>query len=143
MIRPLFALPHRLQRRHRAVHEAQVGDFGHALELGGAHVGDAREYRLHRVVDPHVDRPELVLEPLRRGEQRVGVRDVHGFGRGLDAEGVQLARDVFERLLVAGDQADAVARNGEPSGDGPSDAGGRSGDEDDAALGAHDSTGTA
>jgi hypothetical protein len=106
-----------------------------------------REHRLHRVVDPDVDRPELVLEPLRRGKQRVGVRDVDGFGRGFDAEGLKLAPHVFERLRVAGDQADAVARDGEPSRDGPPYAGGRSSDDDDAAFGAdaafdaHGSTG--
>jgi hypothetical protein len=136
---PRFPRAHRFQRRHRAVDKAEVADLGHSADLGRAHVDDAREHRLHRVVDPNVDRPEPLLEPRGGGEQGVGVGDVDRLGRGLGAEGLELALDLAERRFVARDQADAVAGAGEAPGDRPTDAGGRSCDDDDAAVGAHGS----
>ena len=51
------------------------------------------------------------------------------------AEGLELAPDLFERLRVAGDEADAVARAGEAAGDRAPDARGLSGDDNEADFG--------
>ena len=85
----------------------------------------------------------MLLEPRRRGEQRVGIGDVDRFSRRLGAKGFELAPDLFERLRIASDQADPVAGAGEAAGNGAPDSRGRPGDENDAAFGAHGSTGKA
>ena len=43
----------------------QVRHLGHPPEVGGGHVLDRGEHRRHRVVHPHVDRPELAPRPAR------------------------------------------------------------------------------
>ena len=59
--RPAVARSHTPERRHRPPDRAEVRDLGRAAELVGLDLRDRREDRRHRVVDPDVDRPELLL----------------------------------------------------------------------------------
>ena len=55
---------HAAQRRHRAVHVAQVGDLGDPPELRRGDLGERGEHRGEPHVHPHVDRAELAFRPL-------------------------------------------------------------------------------
>ena len=132
MIRPRRRARMDLERRHRSVNEAEVGDLGHPAELFRRDLGDGGEDGLHRVVDPEVDGAEFLFEPRRGGEHLRRVGDVGRLARGVRAQGDEFAPDLLERLGVASDEADPVPCAGEASGDRAADAGGRSCDDDGA-----------
>ena len=132
---------HRLQRRHRAVDETEIGHVGHPAELLRRHIRHTRKHRLHGVVDPDIHRPELFLEPPGGRKHLICVGDVGRFPSDVRAEGRQFAPDIFERRRVAGDEADPVARAGEAPRDGAADACGGACDDNGAGC-CHVSLGT-
>ncbi|MBA3651968.1 MAG: SDR family NAD(P)-dependent oxidoreductase, partial [Chthoniobacterales bacterium] len=81
------------EQRQNSVDHAEIGDFGHALQFLRRHFSDRRENTDHRVVNPHIDRPELALSsasPVRcrrsviafpRGHPGGSVSRSHGKGR--------------------------------------------------------------
>jgi hypothetical protein len=119
------ARPHVLQGRERAVDRAEIGDVGHPGDLFGRQVLDRREDRDHRVVHPDVDRPEAVLEGVRRAGHGLGIGDVQGCRFGLGAQCRHLRPGVLERRLVAGDEAELRTPSREGQRGRPSDAGRR------------------
>ena len=98
---------HAAERRERPVHVTEIGHLGHPADLPRGGLVDRGEDARHRVVDPHVDRPELVLDASGGLVDRRGVGDVEGedqslascrlnlLGRGLEALGA--SRDQPER----------------------------------------------
>lgn len=60
-------------RRERAMDGAEVGDLGHAPVLLRRCLPDGREDGRHGVVDPDIDRPQLLLDPGRGALHRVGL----------------------------------------------------------------------
>ncbi len=65
-----------MQCRHRPVHRAEIGDFRDATKFGRADLGDGRENRDHRVVDPDLDWAKLLLDFARRIGNGFGIGDV-------------------------------------------------------------------
>ena len=58
MMVPRLRAPHAAQRRHRAMHLAEIGNLRAAREFFRGQRGHGREDRRHRIVDPDIDRPE-------------------------------------------------------------------------------------
>ena len=131
--RAAVARAHALERGDRAVDGAKVGDLGHAPELGGVDVPHSREHGRHRVVDPHVDRPELALGALGGSLDLVGIGDVGGNRQCGAALAADLLRGGLERLVVAREQRDPVAAAAELARRRAADPGGRSSEHDRAA----------
>ena len=126
--RPAIARPHPGQRRHRAVHEAQVGHLGDPAELLRGDLGERGEHRGEGHVDPDIDGSEGVLY-LLRGRIHLGeIGDVRRDGERPAARPLHVARRAFQARLTARDQPDAVPALGELPGRGPADARARSGD---------------
>src|SRR4051794_12606106 len=132
--RAAVARAHPLQRGHRAVDLAEVGDLGRAAELLGADLPERRQDRRHRDVDPDVDLAELAGHALGGRLDLLGVGDVRGNRERAAARLADLPRGALERVLVAGEQGDRVAAAGERAGGRAPDAAGRSGDDDDHAA---------
>jgi hypothetical protein len=129
--RPVVARDHPLQGGHRAVHLAEVGHLGRAAELLGRDLVDRREDRGHRVVDPHVDRPELGGDAVGGGVDLGRVGDVGGDGQRAPPLAAHLVRRGLEAVLVAGQQGDVVAAARERARHRAADPGRRPGDDDD------------
>ena len=91
---------HALQRRHRAVHEAEVGHLGHALVVGGGHLRDRREDRAKSVVDPDVDRPEFIFHGRRRALHPIRVGHVGGNDAGLAPQRLDVAPGCFQASVA-------------------------------------------
>ena len=70
------ARPHARQRGHHAMHLAEIGDVGTALDLGGGELADRREHRRHRDVDPGDDRAEFGFRLIRRSLDSIGVGNI-------------------------------------------------------------------
>jgi hypothetical protein len=114
---------HALQRRHCAVHETQVGDLRDAAELLGRYLAEWREYRRECHIDPHVDRPEFVLGPLRGRVDFVEVRNIDGDGQRLSASVFDVGRGGLEACASPRQESDARPLGGELPGDRPPGAG--------------------
>ena len=125
-----IAIAHALEREDRPVHHAEVGDLGDAPVLLRGDLAHRREHRHHRVVDPHVDRPELALDRGGSGAHAVGIGHV-----GLEA---QRASAVALELGGRGSQAVCAPRHDrhrrplarERPGRGAADTRGRASDRD-------------
>ena len=98
------ARTHAPQGAERAVDDAQVCDLGHAPELLGRDLSDRSENAHHRVVDPHVYAPELILERLRSALDGVRVGHVGGQGHCLAAEATNLLGRGRESVGASGQQ---------------------------------------
>jgi len=83
-----------------------VGDVGGPAVLLGLDLLEEGEDGGHRVVDPDVDRPQLGLDALGGGLDRIGVGDVGGQGQCRATGLLDLSRDAGERLFAAGEQRD-------------------------------------
>ena len=79
--RALVAWPHPFQRRHRAPDAAEIGHFGGAAIFLRRDLGDRREDRRHRIVDPDVDRAELPLDGSGGAVDRTGIGDIGRHGK--------------------------------------------------------------
>ena len=99
----------------------------------GLDVDHPREHRRHRIVDPHVDRPQLALDPLGGRLDGVVVSDVDRHDERLSAELLHLGLDVLQRRLAARQQRRLRAALGERVRDRPTDSARRAGDDDDLA----------
>jgi hypothetical protein len=112
----------------------RVADLGHPPELR-RDLGERGEHRGERDVDPHVDRPEELLDLLG------GRRDLSEVGNiGADCERfaarfLHVAYRAVQPGLTAGDQADTGAALPEQARGGAPDPGARPGDSD--GLGLH------
>ena len=121
---------HARERRLGAPHRPEIGDAGGALELVRIDVVEEREHRRHRVVDPHVDRPEALFDRARGRVDRVGVRDV-GLIRERDAAEVRhVPRRRVEARASPRDQPHRRAVLGELPSDRAPDPPGGPGDDD-------------
>ncbi len=74
--RAVIARAHTFERGHRPPHLAEERHFDRAAKIVGCRFEDRRETGCHRVVDPYIDRAELVLGTLRRPCHRLGVGDI-------------------------------------------------------------------
>ena len=117
--RAAVARHHAAQGGERAVDRAQVVDLGHPPELRRRHVDDLAHHRDHRVVDPHVDRAELALDPLRGLLHPFGVGDVGRHGDRAAPHRLDLPPGAREAVLAAGEQAQVRALGGEGADRGP------------------------
>ena len=120
--RAAVARQHARERSLRPPHRSQVGDLGRPLELLRLDVLEKREHRRHRVVHPHVDRPERVLGRARRSVDGLEVRHVSRQHERLAARLLDLAARALEPVAPARDEADAHARCGETANDRAADA---------------------
>ena len=125
------AAAHALECRHGAVHGAEIGHGGAALDLVRRQLGDRAEDGRHRVVDPHRDGPERLLDRLGGGLHRCRVGHVGDRHLGTHAEAARLGGGLLQAVPVAADQAHVAAATGERAHGGAADAGPRSGDDDD------------
>jgi len=91
---------------------------------------EGREDRRERHVDPDVDGPHLVLDPIDRGGHLVVVRDVGRDGERLDPQLTDLRQGGVQAGLTASDERDPIATTGELQGRRAADAAARSGDRD-------------
>jgi hypothetical protein len=124
------ARAHAFQGGHGAVDAAEVGDLGDALELVRLDFMNRREDGHHRVVDPHVDRPQLFLDRMRGTLDGSGIGDV-----GLDGDGVAAGQFNFalrgvESFLAARDQSHVGTFTCERERGGTADAGRCAGNHD-------------
>ena len=93
---------HPAQRRHRAVHLAEVGHRGATLELLGRELADRGEHRGHGDIHPDVDRAQLVLHSGGGGLDRLVIGDVGGDRQCAHAVGLaQFGRCPLQPLGVA------------------------------------------
>jgi hypothetical protein len=76
------------------------------MELVGGHFFHWREDRQHRVVDPDIDRPELLLDGCRCLLDLRGVGDVEWQRQRPPAGRLDLTTRAFQSFLAACDQAD-------------------------------------
>ena len=128
--RAVIARPHTGQRDARAVHEPVVCDVGDTSVFVRCDVLERREHRDHRVVDPHVDRPEAALDSFRGPLEVVAVGHVDRCGEGLAAETLDVLRRAVETIAAPGDEPNARAARRERARRRPTDARGRAGDDD-------------
>ena len=92
---------------------------------------EGREDRRHRAVDPDVDRPELALDRLGRGLDRVRVGHVGREGERPAARRLDLARRRLEPVAPPRQQADPGAARAEGAGRRAADARAEARDDDD------------
>ena len=119
----------RFQGRHRAPHLAEEGDLHGALEVGRLDSPDRGKHRGHGVIDPHVDRAELLLGLGSRRVYLVELADVGGQDQSPATGLGHLRGRRVEACLPPGDQAHVVAVLREGAGGGPADPRGCSGDQ--------------
>ena len=110
-----------------------VRDLGRAAVLIGLDVEELRVDRRHRVVDPDVDWPELLLRRLCRRLDLVGVGDIGGEDESAAAELLDLARRRFQPAAAACEQGDLRAVLREPARGRAPDSAGSARDDDDVA----------
>ena len=122
---------HALQGRHRAPHEAVIGDVGDAAVVVRGHLHDRREDGEHGVVDPDVDRPEARFDFARRTLDGVVIGDVERQHHRFAAVGFDLALRGFESVAPARDERDSCFPFPECARRGAADAGRGAGDDDD------------
>ena len=115
--RAVVARHHPVQRRHGAVHGAEVGHLRRPAELIGIDVDELREHGRHGVVHPHVDGTELAFGLLCRRLDRGGVGDVGRDHQRVTAQVVDLASGVTQAVLAAGEKRDTRAAPREGVGD--------------------------
>src|SRR5690606_20165603 len=84
-----------------------------------------------RVVDPDIDRAELVLDALRGGEDLLGIRDVDGDRERSPTGRLHLTSRGPEAPLAAGQERDVGSVLGEDTYGGATDPGARARDHDD------------
>ena len=116
------------QRRHRAVHLAEIGDGSAAVKFLGSDAVERREDRRLRIVDPHVDRPEFGLDALGRALQRRRVGDIGNDRQSPRAEVAQLVGGCLEPRGIARDDRDVAAARREFARRGAADTGADAGD---------------
>jgi hypothetical protein len=104
--RSAVARRHPPHRRHRPPHVAEVRHLGRAPKLLGRDIEEPREDRGHRVVHPHVDRPELVLDQGCRLLDRLVVRHIERERERLRSTAFHLSARAFEAVLAARDERD-------------------------------------
>ncbi len=105
---------HAAQRGHGSIDRAEIRDFGGTLELRRRDVRDSRKDRRHRIVYPHVDRPELVFDASCRCLDLVGVGHVRRHGQAFSAQLIDFAGGDMKTFGIARDEADmrSFARKG-------------------------------
>jgi hypothetical protein len=116
------ARPHMAQRRHRPMHHAEIGHFGHAAEFVRCNLPDRREHGHHCVIDPDVDAAALGDDRLGGLEHGVGIGDIHRNHQRGAAELFRLLLDCLERGGIARDQSEIGASASEAQRDGAADA---------------------
>src|SRR5204863_4251171 len=124
-------LGHPLQRGARAPDHAVVRDVGRAPVLVGLDVEELRVDRGHCVVDPYVDRAELVFSRLRSSLDLVGVGDVGGEDESFSAQLLDLCRRALEPRIAAGQERDSGAVLRKPARSRAADPSGGTRDYDD------------
>ena len=129
--RAAVALGHAPERRAGPPDHAVVRDVGRAPVLVRLDVEELPVDRRHRVVDPDVDRPELVLRRLRSGLDLVGVGNVGRNNEGFAAPLLDLPRRGLEPGVPAGDERDLRTVLREPARGRAADPAGSAGDDDD------------
>jgi hypothetical protein len=113
------------------VHGAEIGHFGDAPELGRRDGVERAEHGHHRIVDPHVDRTEDRLDPVRCSLDLRGLGDVDGQDERPTAGCLDLPARPFQAVTAARDQADQSAARPERARGGTADPGRCAGDHDD------------
>ena len=108
MMCPRFRGTHPFERGKRAVDVAEIAHLRHALELGGRHILDEREDAGHGVIDPHVDRPQFLLDSFGGSLDAVGVRDVALNDDRLASQRFDVALGSFQSFKAPGDEADVA-----------------------------------
>ena len=112
------------------MHRPQVRHLGRTPELVGPDLGDRREDGRHRVVDPHVDRPEFRLRPVGGRLHLAGVGHVGRDHERASTEGAHLVRRLLETGLTPGDQCHRRSAASELVRHRATDPGGRPGHDD-------------
>jgi len=106
-----------------AVDEAEVRDGGRPLEVLRRDLHELGEDPDHRVVDPHLDRPELSLDLVRGGVDLLVVCDVGHDGEPAAARGGDVGDRSGQAVLTARQHGDVVAGAGEGPDDRPAEPG--------------------
>lgn len=125
-----IAWQHAFERRHRAINEAQVSDLGCAFVFLRRDFGEGGENGRHRVVDPHVDRPEFALHRVRRILYLLRIRHVGRNGEGLTTGGFHFPLCGFKAFLSTRKQTQANIGARECTHGGSAHARGCSGNDD-------------
>ncbi len=92
-------------------------------DLLGRQLLDRREDGREGHVDPHVDGAELLLDPVGRGLDGLGVGDVGGDRQGAHAVTPRLVGGALQAVGIAGQKGHVVAVPGKFLHDGSADAG--------------------
>ena len=124
----------RCERDLGSPHRAEIGDPRGALELVRVDVVDEREHGRHRVVDPHVDRPQALLDRVGGGAHLVELGDVGRVDVGDPAELGDLAARRLQPGAGRGRSTRPLRRAGELMSNCPTDAARGAGDDDYLAL---------
>ena len=111
-IAPAAALDHLRADRAAAVPQPVDVDVPHGAPLLVGHLERGAVEARAGVVDEHVDRPELVRDPLDHRVDAAGVGHVERHG-----EHAELARGLCRALVVAGGDRGARARLGQRAGE--------------------------
>lgn len=114
---------HAAQRSQRAVDRAEVGDLCHPFELIGRNILHPGEHRGHGVVDPDVDRAELLFDLRGRAVDLLGVGHIGAYRQRPSATGLDVAYGRVESRLATCEQSDAGTGPGEGDRGGAADAG--------------------
>ena len=96
----------------RAVYGTQERHFDDVLEFAGRHLFERTVHRHHRVIDPEVNRPELLLGCLRGGLHLIELADVGGNGYRASATVFNLPLCRFKAIASAHEQSDLGAAPG-------------------------------
>jgi hypothetical protein len=91
------------------VHVAEIGDLGHAAEFFRRYFPHRREYRYHRVIDPHIDTAASLRNGVSRDKHSGRIGDIDRENHGVAAEFADFAFNLLKRVLVARDEPDGPA----------------------------------
>ncbi len=105
MMLPGIAGQHAAERRHGSVNGAEVRDFRRSFKFFGRHIRHPPENGGHRVVDPDVDRTQLLFDPRRRSFDLVGIGHISGKREAFSAQLRHFPRGIVKALGIARDEA--------------------------------------
>ncbi|MNC34190.1 hypothetical protein D3C75_826140 [compost metagenome] len=105
---------HQRQRGASAVDAAKIGDVRHPAKLVVGQRVKRCQHRAHRIVDPHIDLPQLLGQGACRLGQCPAIRHVDAHCLAVDAVLQHLRPRLFKAIVIARNQPHVITRRRKP-----------------------------